>query len=77
LKSHAVTKFANESVKRTRPAETQLAYKLKYAYSKGGLRERSRDFTGNRIRDPSVKFPGTIRNVQNTVRDKVGLGFLI
>ena len=75
MKSHAVTKFANKSVKRTQPAETQLAYKLKNAYSKGGLRERSSNLSGNRIRDPSVKFPGATRNVQNTIRDKVGLGF--
>lgn len=38
-----------------------MANKLKYNSSKGGLRDRSRDYISTRARDPSIKFPGTKR----------------
>lgn len=63
-----VNKFANESVKRSKPAESQLANKIKYSHSKGGLRDRSRDFVSTRTRDPSIKFPGSRPLVVDTTR---------
>lgn len=61
LEKAPVNRFANESVKRSKPVENQMANLLKYNSSKGGLRDRSRDYVSTRIRDPSIKFPGTIR----------------
>jgi len=53
-----VNRFAYEAIKRTKPAEVvQMANKLKNNNSKGGLRDRSRDFVKTRVRDPSIKFP--------------------
>ena len=67
----SMNKFANQSVKRSRPKETsQMANHLKHTYSRGGLRDKSRDFP--RKRDPSIKFPGTSRNMQHTTRENVG-----
>ena len=67
------SKFANESVKRSRQGENQLANKLKHNNSKGGSRDRSRDFVSVKKRDPSIKFPQSTRFPQHLARNKVGL----
>ena len=58
-----------------------MANKLKYNHSKGGLRDRSRDFISLKKRDPSIKFPGSSRqnnlNAHKSVSERSKLKTII
>ena len=73
----SVNKFGNEVIqKKPSPEEKPIINKLRSGHSKGGLRDRSRDFITWRNRDPSVKFPSNnkpiLTNTRNNDMDKRG-----